>query len=1134
MPRNKFAGLRPRLARVYLVAASLLAGGVGFAGAQTLSSAPYSGVTTGGLTANWTSSFSTGTLYFSQLSTAAFPNAFSGNQSSNTFNTFASFSALSGGTTYFAQVSTASMGPFTDLGSVMTPAAPVITAAPFTGVAPTGLTANWTSTFSTSTLYYTQLSTGAFPNSFSGNQSSNTFNTSAGFSGLTGGTVYFAQVATAPAGPFTNLGAAVTQSTITPAAFSGVTYFGLTANWTSSFPGGTLYYTQLSTGVFPNSFSGNLSSNTLNLAASYAGLSGATTYFAEISTAPGGPFTSLGSVVTPPAPAITAGAYSAITIVSLTANWTSTFGGGTTYYAQLSSGAFPNSFSGNQSLSTLGLSAAFAGLTGATTYYVQVSTFATGPFTSLGSAVTLPPPLITALPFSLVSANSLQANWGSTFSSATIYYSSLSTGALPNAFAGNQTVITSSLFASYIGLSPSTTYYAQVSTAAAGPFTTLGSTVTSPPLPPIPGQPGLAATVVLGVSSISWTWSAASNATSYKVYDATGAAILLGTSTAASFVENGLAPNTPHRVVSAGYNAAGGGPLSPAPATAYTLANPPSGTAASAITSTSAFITWGLNLNPPGTSAEVQRSTDGLAFAATFSAAATQYPAGGMLGCTTYYFRVRDQGFGGSYSAFDSTISLITGNTVPAPPGSLTASGLAGNQVALSWTASPTEGVTQYGVYYDAGTGTVNYAAPLAVLAAPQTTFTTGVLASSASYTFAVRSTHRCGATETAGVFAIAAATGTLPSVRAVVSSPDSGKRVAGNSVTLMAAIVSGSPDQVEQISFQYRVPGSTAWTNVPAADLNHPNPDEDFPFFIHWDVTGAAPGSYDLRAVAVSVSGSSDTAPGAITVVVDPITPDIIENLVGATIQKAQLLNNATLNSISAGGEGASDPMASIVLPAGALSASTVTLTVVSNPAITTGPPSGMAFVGSAMQVDLNNGQHALSGGALSAITLSYPDTAKFPSTFQLYSLDPATGVWSRDFASTVNLASHTVTGLTPHFSIFAIIAGNPAAPDLGSVRVYPNPYKPNGANADEGKPFGAGDPTSGIVFDRLPGIVTITIYTASGRMVAKFDSSNGAGAVHWDGKNQDGRDAASGGYFAVISAPGLKSVVRKLAIIR
>jgi surface antigen len=51
---------------------------------------------------------------------------------------------------------------------------------------------------------------------------------------------------------------------------------------------------------------------------------------------------------------------------------------------------------------------------------------------------------------------------------------------------------------------------------------------------------------------------------------------------------------------------------------------------------------------------------------------------------------------------------------------------------------------------------------------------------------------------------------------------------------------------------------------------------------------------------------------------------------------------------------------------------------------------------------------------------------------------------------------------------------------------------------------------------------------------LVAKLDGGTASASVSWDVRNQDGRDAASGAYFAVISAPGQKSVVKKLVVIR
>ena len=164
----------------------------------------------------------------------------------------------------------------------------------------------------------------------------------------------------------------------------------------------------------------------------------------------------------------------------------------------------------------------------------------------------------------------------------------------------------------------------------------------------------------------------------------------------------------------------------------------------------------------------------------------------------------------------------------------------------------------------------------------------------------------------------------------------------------------------------------------------------------------------------------------------------------------------------------------------------------------------------------------------------MTYPDTVRFPSLLQIYYLDEATGRWSRDFATTVDTASRTVTGNTPHFSTFVLMLGTAFSANLDSVQAYPVPYKPNGNNPDEGRPFSLGDANSGIHFANLAAGSEIRIYTMSGRLVSSLDSPTIAGTVRWDARNQDGREVASGAYFAVISAPGQKSVIKKLVIIR
>lgn len=653
-------------------------------------------------------------------------------------------------------------------------------------------------------------------------------------------------------------------------------------------------------------------------------------------------------------------------------------------------------------------------------------------------------------------------------------------------------------------------------------------TVVTPPF--APSAPGAPAGAALGTSSVSWTWALSPGATAYFLYRASDLASL-GSAAAGAFTQTGLSANTAYGLRVAGRNAGGTSALS-ASATAYTLAAAPTGAAAASITSTTLVASWALAGNPAGTAAVLERSVDALAYSTAASGAITSYFDSGLAGCTTYYYRVRNANGDGVPTAYAS-FSAVTANTLPGPPNGLNAWSNAGGTIGLGWGFSQTEGVTGYRLYWDAGSGTVSYGAPLAVLTSTETSYTTGVLASSAAYTFALRSVHRCGTVDATGAFAMSGAAAVLAEVRAAIKEPDSGRRVNGNRVTILAELIAGTPSDVQQIVFQYKSAASSTWLDVGEANVEHPNPDFSFPYFVHVDVTALAAGDYDLRAVAYDLAGVPDPAPPAVRVVVDPVTPDVSETqTIDGRIKKDQTVSNLVTSVVDTAGSGAADPAVRVTIPVGAVNSTTATVSVIANPAITTAAPAGQSLVGSAIKIDLSNGQSALNGTA--EITLTYPDTVLFPSLLQIYYLNEATGQWSRDFNSVVDTASRTVSGRTPHFSTFAIMLGTAFASDLSNVRAYPVPFKPNGSNPDEGRPFSAGDANSGIIFSNLASGSEIRIYTVTGRLVASLDSPSATGAVRWDARNQDGRDVASGAYFAVISAAGQKNVVKKLVIIR
>ena len=152
---------------------------------------------------------------------------------------------------------------------------------------------------------------------------------------------------------------------------------------------------------------------------------------------------------------------------------------------------------------------------------------------------------------------------------------------------------------------------------------------------------------------------------------------------------------------------------------------------------------------------------------------------------------------------------------------------------------------------------------------------------------------------------------------------------------------------------------------------------------------------------------------------------------------------------------------------------------------------------------------------------------------TLQLFVLNETTGLWEAVPGSTVDTANKVVRGPIRHLSIFTAF-GVGAASSLSGLRVYPIPYRPNGGNQDEGRPYSPADPDSGIIFDNLPQSVRITVYTITGQKVASFASDRSNGKVRWDARNDDGQDVATGGYLAVIDSPGASKIVRKLLIVR
>lgn len=683
---------------------------------------------------------------------------------------------------------------------------------------------------------------------------------------------------------------------------------------------------------------------------------------------------------------------------------------------------------------------------------------------------------------------------------------------------------------------------------SSNPTATINITVvTQTEAPVVSGSP-------VSSTQVNFTWTPVSNANQYQVYDATTNGLLATVAAAGPYLYSytGGTPNLRLGVYVCAQNASGL-PNCSSPAYAFTNPVTPGAPAWTAVSSHTVSLTWATGGNPnPGTLWEVNVAT-GQFFqivVATRSSLGVSLTIPDLFPATTYYARVRAYSSSGGTSAF-STLATST-VTDPSPAVFVSSSPFSAY--------APTGNIRGLWHFDDSLSSTTSDSSDFgnrAYLACVQTgctstpTFTAGIPTLSSAIAFSGQ-THSLvfaphGAQYNGGDLTVAAwvkpATQFLANDTGLVVKglwgaedfalsvfngkyrfkagalsvdsttglqPNTWQRVAGtyNSATGQLKIALDGVIQATQA-------GAGARTNnaQPVAIGNRSGPTGQYSLgfigaidevAIRGEVWNAAEvsadysGSFSSTLTLVGVGGGIQLylppnafgQPARIYASRDPINHplevDIVTLMNGlAASPTGQLLVPNSLVEIVPAVRG---------VPYAAMLGSSATITIPYNDA---------------------NGDGLLDG-------VNPPIAAH---TLQVYTLDTSVSRWVA-LPSFVDKQARMVSGITPHFSIFAVYGAATIGTSLSQVRLYPNPWK-RGSRDRYDAPV--------LTFDNLPQSGSIRLFTLSGERVndLRFTGSN-AGVLTWNGRNFADREVASGVYFALIKGDDGSTSIIKFGIER
>ena len=452
----------------------------------------------------------------------------------------------------------------------------------------------------------------------------------------------------------------------------------------------------------------------------------------------------------------------------------------------------------------------------------------------------------------------------------------------------------------------------------------------------------------------------------------------------------------------------------------------------------------------------------------------------------------------------------------PMPPENVRAVQLKGRKVRLEWLLSPSADVSEYRIYCSTSISELSSTPPIGIVPHGTTFYITmPLLQGYVTYYFVVRAVDKSGNEELNNNIVTAVPVDTLLSVKAAIKTPHNGKRINGNSVTVMAEVVFGKIGDVREIFFEYKAADSDTWMLIPPAGLHCTNPDNTFPYFLHWDVSTLPEGFYNLRAVAVSKDNYRDSAPGYITVVIDKAYCDSEEHVNdrGEHVYREKVRRGKD-TVVSVASSKYDNTTVEIFISSGALISAEDELIVTISP---TDVPEKSKDVTTTVQdykITLKESKNKITGDA--KLTISYPENISIEEKYLsviVYEVHKG-GRWEEVKFMQKDLDENNITFYSPivgYFSLVSLVGEN-----VNNYIIYPNPYMPHLY----------GD--TGITFSRLPPETKIEVYTLAGELV--WEVTGVSGKKVWFPEDT----ISSGMYIVIISDSKGNRSVNKIVIVR